>query len=262
MPPRSDNLETSPLAHRSHQPMQPIAPPYGFYFALKPIFDRCLALLALILVSPIIAIAAIIVRLTSPGKAFYTQVRLGKDGKPYVIYKLRSMYQNCESSSGIKWSSKSDSRVTRFGWFMRSTHIDELPQLWNICRGEMSFIGPRPERPEIYAGLDGVLPEYRQRMAIRPGLTGLSQIQLPPDSSLETVRTKLARDRVYISYHSFWLDFKIVLATGFYLAGVSYNGLTKLFQFPIVERRIEPKSVRSTPRIIESYLEPALHTAK
>ncbi|HMO35147.1 MAG TPA: sugar transferase [Gemmatales bacterium] len=156
----------------------------GYYSTFKTIFD-CLAAGFIFLVTlPVVLISALLVKLTSRGPALYTQMRLGQNGKPYVIYKLRSMYHDCERFSGIRWSSKGDNRVTPFGKFLRKSHIDELPQLWNVMRGEMSLIGPRPERPELVVSLEKALPRYRDRLLVKPGLTGLAQIQLPPDTDI------------------------------------------------------------------------------
>src|SRR5205814_291249 len=115
-----------------------------------------------------------LVRITSRGPAFYTQTRLGLRGRTFTIYKLRSMYEYCENHSGPLWSSKDDPRVTPLGRFIRRTHIDELPQLWNILRGDMSLIGPRPERPEFLPKLETIVPRYRERLRVRPGVTGLA----------------------------------------------------------------------------------------
>jgi lipopolysaccharide/colanic/teichoic acid biosynthesis glycosyltransferase len=130
------------------------------------------------------------------------------------------MTNNCEAVSGPQWSTKGDPRVTRLGRFLRRTHIDELPQLWNILIGDMSLIGPRPERPEMVRTLEQVIPRYRERMTDRPGLTGLAQVQLPPDTDLDSVRSKLAHDLCYLERAGLWLDFRIVLATAAKVFGV------------------------------------------
>ena len=203
-----------------------------WYDLIKTNLDGLAACLILVVTLPFILISALLVRLTSHGPAFYTQMRLGRNGKPYIIYKLRSMYHDCERYSGIRWSAKGDNRVTPFGRFLRKSHIDELPQLWNVLRGEMSLIGPRPERPELVVSLEKALPRYRDRLLVKPGLTGLAQIQLPPDTDLESVGKKLVMDRVYVSYRSFWLDLRIYLATIAYLAGVPFMTLRRWFALP------------------------------
>ncbi len=193
-----------------------------------PWWKRCFDLLAgtavLIPALPVLAVAAAAVKLTSRGPAVYTQVRLGRNGRPYVMYKLRSMTHNCEATSGIVWSSgKSDTRVTWVGRILRKTHIDELPQLFNILRGEMSLVGPRPERPELVTQLETQLPGYLGRLDANPGLTGLAQVQLPPDSDLESVRRKLSLDLFYVDRQNFWLDARLVLTTAVGVVGIPFR---------------------------------------
>lgn len=204
----------------------------GWYDIVKTAMDGLAAVLILLVTFPFILISAALVRLTSRGPAFYSQMRLGRNGRPYVIYKLRSMYHDCERYSGIRWSSKGDNRVTPVGKWLRKTHIDELPQLWNVIRGEMSLIGPRPERPELVVSLEKALPRYRDRLLVKPGVTGLAQIQLPPDTDLESVRKKLVLDRVYVNRRSLWLDLRIYVATIVYLTGVPFSTLRRWFGLP------------------------------
>ncbi len=187
-------------------------------------FDLLFGSAVLIPALPVLAVAAALVKLTSPGPAVYTQVRVGRNGRPFVMYKLRSMTHNCEATSGIIWSSgKSDTRVTWIGHILRKTHIDELPQLCNILRGEMSLVGPRPERPELVAQLETQLPGYLGRLDANPGLTGLAQVQLPPDSDLESVRRKLSLDRLYVDRQNLWLDLRLVVATAVGVLGVPFH---------------------------------------
>jgi lipopolysaccharide/colanic/teichoic acid biosynthesis glycosyltransferase len=175
--------------------------------------DFTLALALLLLSIPILLAAAAMIRLTSPGPVVYTQSRLGRHAKPYTIYKIRTMTHECERVSGVHWCVPGDPRVTRVGRLLRCLHIDELPQLVNVLRGEMSLVGPRPERPEIVERLEKDLPGYRERLLVRPGITGLAQIQLPPDADLESVRRKLALDRCYVRLRSPWLDLRILMGT-------------------------------------------------
>jgi lipopolysaccharide/colanic/teichoic acid biosynthesis glycosyltransferase len=226
----------------------------GWYEVGKTSLDFIAAGILVLLSLPFVLVSALIVRLTSHGPAFYTQMRLGRHGKPYVIYKLRSMYHDCERHSGIRWSSSNDSRVTPFGWFLRRSHIDELPQLWNVLRGEMSLIGPRPERPELVVSLEKALPCYRDRLLVKPGLTGLAQIQLPPDTDIESVRKKLALDRVYVHKRSLWLDLRIYVATVFYLGGMSFDTVGRWFALPsnlVDEKPMSASSEKplSSPRL-------------
>jgi lipopolysaccharide/colanic/teichoic acid biosynthesis glycosyltransferase len=192
----------------------------GWYDRLKVVLDFILALTILILAAPALLLAGLLVKLTSRGPVLYRQTRLGKGGKPYTIYKIRSMYHNCEHRSGVRWSTAGDPRVTPVGRFLRRTHIDELPQLWNVLMGQMSLVGPRPERPEFVPQLEQCLPGYRERLRVRPGLTGLAQVQLPPDSDLASVRRKLAHDLHYVEQLSFWLDVRILFTTIFHVLGL------------------------------------------
>src|SRR5262249_31123587 len=192
----------------------------SWYAGVKPVVDFLLALTLLVLTAPLILLAALAIKLTSRGPVFYTQTRLGRYGNPYKIYKLRTMTHNCEQQSGAQWSTVGDPRVTRVGRFLRRTHIDELPQLWNVLRGDMSLIGPRPERPEFVPSLEKELPRYRERLQVRPGVTGLAQVQLPPDTDLNSVRRKLAYDIYYAERANLWLDVRLFLATALHVAGV------------------------------------------
>jgi len=207
----------------------------SWYDRCKAALDRLGALLMLILSLPVMILAAVAVKLTSRGTVFYSQVRLGRGGKPFFIYKLRTMVHNCEHHSGIRWSTPGDSRVTFVGRFLRRTHLDELPQLWNILRGDMSLVGPRPERPEFVPQLARALPRYHDRLRVRPGLSGLAQIQLPPDTDLDSVRRKLAYDLFYIEKNSFWLDFRILLSTALRVLGLPYYLSARLFALPAGE---------------------------
>jgi lipopolysaccharide/colanic/teichoic acid biosynthesis glycosyltransferase len=216
-------------------PAAPISIGSRRYEALKRGSDLAIGSLLLLLAAPIILAAMAVVRLTSRGPAIYTQARLGRGNRHYTIYKIRSMYQDCESKSGPQWSSKGDSRVTPFGRILRATHIDELPQLYNVLRGEMSLVGPRPERPEIAVKLEQVIPCYGDRMRVRPGLTGLAQVQLPPDASLADVKRKLACDLYYINHADFSLDLRILMSTVSYVMGIPFHFPRALFRVPSVE---------------------------
>ncbi|MFO0888504.1 MAG: sugar transferase [Isosphaeraceae bacterium] len=181
--------------------------------SLKSSVDLLIAAVLLVLLAPVILVVMALIRLTSAGSPLYIQKRAGKGGRVFKIYKLRTMYHDCERASGIRWATANDPRVTPLGRILRKTHLDELPQLWNVLRGDMSLVGPRPERPEIIAQLERKLPEYREREQMLPGVTGLAQVQLPPDSDLDGVRRKLAHDLYYLQNASLWLDARIVLCT-------------------------------------------------
>jgi len=186
--------------------------PMTWYTACKRVFDIVLAMALLVAGAPLMLLAALLVKLTSRGPVLYSQTRVGQGGRPFTIYKIRSMYHNCEQISGARWSQKGDPRVMPVGRVLRRMHIDELPQLWNILKGDMSLIGPRPERPEFVPQLEQTIPHYRERLLVLPGITGLAQIHLGPDTDLASVERKLAFDLYYIKTVSFVSDLKIVLA--------------------------------------------------
>jgi len=173
--------------------------------------------LALIAFRENLLFSMLLVRLTSPGAALYTQTRLGRNGRHFTIVKLRTMRQDCEKNSGACWSKPGDPRITKLGVWLRKLHIDELPQLWNVLQGDMSLVGPRPERPEIASTIERHVPGYRDRLRVRPGLTGLAQIQLPADTDIESVRRKVKLDQIYIQTRTAWLDVRLLIGTLFYL---------------------------------------------
>jgi exopolysaccharide biosynthesis polyprenyl glycosylphosphotransferase len=180
-----------------------------FYPFFKRFFDIFLVLLALPIVIPIITIFAIIIKLETPGPAFFLQERVGLYGKYFKVIKLRSMGVNAEKN-GAQWATKNDPRVTKVGAFIRKTRIDELPQLFNVLKGDMSLIGPRPERPMFTAQFNEEIPGFIDRLQVKPGITGWAQVNGGYDI---TPREKLELDRYYINNMSFWLDLKIILKT-------------------------------------------------
>jgi lipopolysaccharide/colanic/teichoic acid biosynthesis glycosyltransferase len=182
--------------------------------------DVLLAALLLIVSGPAILAAAALIRLTSRGPAFYTQIRLGRNGRRFTIYKLRTMHHCSEVRTGAVWAMPCDPRVTPLGKILRASHLDEFPQLLNVLSGAMSLVGPRPERPEIVEYLDLRIPGYRERLRVRPGITGLAQVQLPPDIDLQGVQRKLVCDRYYMEHQSAWMDVSILACTGMFLVGV------------------------------------------
>ena len=182
--------------------------------AMKNLFDRSLALVGLIVAAPIMGMVALLVRLTSRGPAVYAQLRIGYHGKLFHCYKFRSMYHECEKSSGAVWASRNDSRITPLGKILRATYLDELPQLLNVLMGDMSMVGPRPERPEITAKLRRQFPnDYYKRLLVKPGITGLAQINQHSDLDISDVRRKLHYDLLYVRNMSLWLDIKTMLGT-------------------------------------------------
>ena len=207
--------------------------------------DGALAVALLLLTAPLMLVAMMLVRLTSRGPAIYSQVRLGLGGRPFTIYKIRTMYRDCESLTGARWSTPGDPRVTPVGRILRATHVDELPQLVNVLRAEMSLVGPRPERPEIVATIERRLPAYQERLRVRPGVTGLAQIQLPPDVDLESVHRKLACDLYYIEHLDPWLDLRIVIGTALKITGLPPGPRRRVLGLPLVE--VPEMAKRSLP---------------
>jgi lipopolysaccharide/colanic/teichoic acid biosynthesis glycosyltransferase len=196
---------------------QEIAPHQSFYLHCKLVVEWGLAALLFVLSLPMLLALGLLVRLTSRGPALYRQRRVGRNGRIFTLYKLRTMVQDAEVDTGAVWSQPGDPRVTRFGRFLRHTHLDEFPQLLNVLKGEMALVGPRPERPEFVARLAREIPDYLQRLSVRPGITGLAQIFLPPDTDVESVRVKLAYDLEYLRLLSAPLDLKLLACTGFRL---------------------------------------------
>lgn len=190
------------------------------YLRVKEVFDYVLAAVLFVLTLPLLLVSMALVKMTSRGPAIYSQSRVGLRGRTFPIYKLRSMRNDCERLTGPKWSTEKDPRVTLVGRFLRRTHLDELPQLCNVLRGEMSLIGPRPERPEFVRELEKAIPLYRAREQARPGVTGLAQVQLPPDTEVASVRRKLACDLFYLGNLDPWLDLRILLSTAMKVVGV------------------------------------------
>lgn len=204
----------------------------SWYISYKPVFDFVLALWLLIITSPLTLIAALLVKLTSRGPAFYSQRRVGFRGKLFTIFKLRTMVVDSESETGAVWAKKGDTRITPIGRVLRATHVDEFPQLVNILLGQMSLIGPRPERPEIVDYLQQKIDGYTDRLQVRPGITGLAQVQLPPDVDLAGVKRKLVCDVHYIKNFAAGLDLRILLCTGFLLIGIPLSVSRRLLYIP------------------------------
>jgi lipopolysaccharide/colanic/teichoic acid biosynthesis glycosyltransferase len=197
---------------------------------LSRVLNVVLAILALIVMMPVILVVAIAVRLTSAGPVLYSQVRVGVDrrfrskstydrrgfdygGRPFTMYKFRTMRVDAEANGQAVWAQKNDPRTTSIGKFLRKTRLDELPQLWNVIRGDMNIVGPRPERPTIFAQLREDIPLYAQRQRVKPGITGLAQINQAYDSCLEDVKSKVRYDLEYIQRQSLLHDLRIMSMT-------------------------------------------------
>lgn len=180
-----------------------------FYSLCKRMVDIVISFVALVVLLPVILLFALIVMIETPGSPFFLQERLGQRGRPFTIMKLRSMYNDAEKN-GAQWAVKNDSRVTKVGKLIRQTRIDELPQLWNVLKGDMSIVGPRPERAVFIEEFQKTLPAFSQRLAVKPGLTGWAQInggyELTPAEKLEL-------DLYYIQHTTIRFDVKIMIKT-------------------------------------------------
>lgn len=179
----------------------------------KRVFDVCVAMIGLSAASPLLLAAAFLVKATSSGPIIFRQTRVGKNGKTFELFKLRTMVQDAEKNTGPVWASVNDPRVTPIGGFLRKSHIDELPQLINVLQGHMSLIGPRPERPEFVSRLSREISDYQKRLAVRPGITGLSQVKHSYDATLRDVRKKIKLDLLYIKRMCFLTDMRILFNT-------------------------------------------------
>ena len=209
------------------------------FFARKYWFDLWLGRLLLVLFSPVILMLWLLVVLSSKGPGFYCQTRIGLNGAEFDVIKLRSMRWNAESNGTPVLCCKRDSRMTLVGKVLRFLHLDELPQLVNVARGEMALVGPRPERPEICEELAIEIDGYFERVLVKPGITGLSQINLPPDSTWGDVRRKQALDSAYINEVNGMLEFRILAATALRMIGLKGGRAMRamaLSRNPMLER--------------------------
>jgi len=179
----------------------------------KRLFDIAASLLLLILTLPILLLSALLIKVTSAGPVFYRQERIGKFGKPFHVIKFRSMYVDAEVRSGPQWASENDPRVTPFGRLLRTTRVDEIPQIFNVLSGDMSFVGPRPERGVFVDELAKDIPFYSERHAVKPGITGWAQLNYPYGASVEDARSKLEYDLYYVKNFSVFLDLLILIQT-------------------------------------------------
>jgi len=197
---------------------------------LSRVLNVAVAAVALVLLAPVIAIVALAVRLTSAGPVFYSQTRVGVDrrymqkrldnrrtrdagGKPFEMYKFRSMRVDAEKDGRAVWAKKQDARVTPIGAFLRKSRLDELPQMYNVLRGEMNVVGPRPERPTIFAEMRETIPQYQMRQRVKPGITGWAQINQAYDSCIDDVRAKVDFDLEYLRKQCLAMDLRIMATT-------------------------------------------------
>ena len=181
--------------------------------AVKRLVDFLLSALLLVLLSPLMLIVAVAIKLTSRGPALFSQERVGENGKVYTLYKFRSMIADAEKESGPVWASEDDPRITRVGKVIRKLRIDEFPQLWNVFKGDMSFVGPRPERPHFVEELGKKIPYYSERFTVKPGITGWAQVKYPYGASEHDALEKLKYDLYYVKNMSLVMDLMVVFHT-------------------------------------------------
>jgi len=179
----------------------------------KRFMDICLSALGLMITSPVLIFTAILIKLTSQGPVIYKQKRVGRRGEIFEIYKLRTMCVDAEKNTGAIWAKKNDSRVTTVGRLLRKAHIDEIPQLLNVIKGEMSIVGPRPERPEMVRDFQELIRDYGKRLQIKPGITGLAQVWHKYDETIEDVKKKVKYDLLYIKRMCLLTDLRIMANT-------------------------------------------------
>ncbi|ERP31765.1 sugar transferase [Chitinivibrio alkaliphilus] len=185
----------------------------GWQAQIKRLFDIVISLTILVPFAPLWGLVAAMVKITDPGPAVYKQERIGQNGKPFIMMKFRSMYVDAEARSGPQWATDNDPRITPFGRFMRKTRLDEIPQLINVLKGEMSFVGPRPERQFFIDKLRKEIPWYVKRLKMKPGITGWAQVKHKYDETIEDVKTKVMYDLYYFENMSLLLDIKIIIQT-------------------------------------------------
>jgi len=192
--------------------------------SIKRFMDVVLSIGGLAFAAPILFFATILIKLDSPGPIVYRQRRVGKNGKVFLIYKLRSMRKNAEKGLGAVWATKNDPRVTSIGRMLRKSRIDEIPQLINVLQGDMSIVGPRPERPEMVRDLKNMICDYEKRLIVKPGITGLAQVVHKYDESIQDVKKKVKYDLLYIRRMCLWTDLSIMAQTfGVVLTGKGAN---------------------------------------
>lgn len=184
-----------------------------FMRAYKRIYDIIFSTVGLFIAAPLFPILAVIIKRDTPGPVFYKQLRVGENEVEYFVYKFRTMGQDAEKQSGAVWAQKDDPRVTRVGQFLRKTRLDEIPQLYNVLKGDMSFIGPRPERMAFVDRLKETIPFYSTRHFVKPGVTGWAQVCYPYGASDEDALEKMRYDLFYIKNYSIFLDFRIIIDT-------------------------------------------------
>jgi len=182
---------------------------------VKRLLDIVISIVVLVIMLPLIIVISVVIRLTSKGPAIYSQERVGKKGKPFTMYKFRTMRIDAEAETGPTWAQENDPRITKVGALLRKTRLDEIPQFYNVLKGEMSLVGPRPERPYFVSRFKDEIPMYTRRLRVRPGITGWAQVKWKYDSSLDDVKEKTKYDLFYVENMSLRMDFKILINTIF-----------------------------------------------
>ncbi|MFL5330439.1 MAG: sugar transferase [Gemmataceae bacterium] len=227
------SAEAPLILHLPRTPRGNAAAPTRLHFLrIKRVCDVISSIVILAITSPFILLAMALVRLTSRGPAIYTQKRVGMHGREFVIYKIRTMRADAEEQ-GPRWCLPHDHRVTLVGRLLRKSHLDELPQLWNVLIGEMSLIGPRPERPEFMPKLRAFVPDYDSRHQVLPGITGLAQVQVDADTDVQNVARKLSYDLYYIGHQGMSLELRILACTVLKLFGVPLPALRSLLNLNV-----------------------------
>jgi exopolysaccharide biosynthesis polyprenyl glycosylphosphotransferase len=183
------------------------------FLLMRRVVSLLASLTLLLCFAPLLPFIILAVKLTSPGPVLFSQNRVGKNGHIFKVYKFRTMRQDAEAKTGAVWAQQNDPRITTVGRFLRKTRLDEIPQLWNVLKGDMGFVGPRPERPEFVQWLVEAIPYYNLRHIIRPGLTGWAQVKYQYGASLEETQQKLSYDLYYIKHISLMLDLMIIFGT-------------------------------------------------
>jgi len=206
------NIVTSPIDDRMSVLVSPIEERFYWYRGFKRVFDLLIATAVLVVTTPILPLIALAIKATSAGPVFLLQKRVGLNGKPFVLFKFRTMHKYAERGGPV-WAKENDPRVTGVGRFLRKTRLDEIPQIINVFRNEMSFVGPRPERLYFVARLKDEIPFYLERLTIKPGITGWAQITVPYADSVEDSKIKFIHDMYYVKNMCFALDLLIIMKT-------------------------------------------------
>jgi len=254
--PATRQVEVPPDAGRAELPSR--------FFRWSLWVSRPIAAVLLVPALPVMLVCMLVVRLTSPGPAIYRQVRVWRHGRHFTMYKLRTMRADAEKHGAV-WARTHDDRVTPFGRFLRKSHLDELPQLFNVLKGEMALVGPRPERPEFVTRLVPQIPGYLDRLSVLPGVTGLAQVNLPPDTDLDSVRRKLVLDLEFIRTNSLSLELRLMLCTGlriFKLPVIGLLGVGRTVRLPHEGQETEPPAPEPDGQDLSAQVLPHLTLSK